>query len=93
MPHCHLGNTTPRHGKCTQQVQRCSGKFFLARVKFWSEHTRFVVENGKNILYCASRGKIMPCLGNVAQPVVDVYAVYIVIELELRCFVAILKLA
>jgi len=76
-----------------------SGKFFLAWVKFWSGHTRFVVANGKNILYCAlqSWGKSMPgwiillCLGNVTQPVVEITAVYMVIALELCSFVVILK--
>ena len=36
---------------------------------------------------------ILPSLGNVTQPDVDVNAVYTVMALKLRCFVAIMKLA
>ena len=47
--------------KCTQQAQRCSGKFLLARVNFWSEYARFFPANGKYIikLYQAVRGKLI----------------------------------
>ena len=30
-----------RHAKCTEQAERCLGKFFLARVIFWTKHTHF----------------------------------------------------
>ena len=69
-------------------------KFFLVRVKFWSEHTCFGVANSINILLYAlqSRGKftlgwvILPSLGNFTQPEVDANAVFFVNALELRCF-------
>ena len=42
-----------RHAKCTEQAERCSGKFLLGWVNFWSEYTRFFVANGKHIIQYA----------------------------------------
>ena len=77
---------------------KCLGKLFLVRVNFWSEHTRFVVANGINILYYALRSKItlsqiiLPSLGNFTQNEVDVNSVFIVNALELYCYLVIFKL-
>ena len=42
-----------RHAKCTEQVESRLGKFLLARVNLWSEHTCFFVANGENIIQYA----------------------------------------
>ena len=58
---------TGRHGKCTEQAERCSGNVFLARVNFWSVH--FLSQMAKissGILYQAVKGKII--LGWVIFP-------------------------
>ena len=53
-----------RHGKCTEQAERCSG-IFLLRVKLWPEHMFFVVVtngvNGVNFIWLtfSSMGKVL----------------------------------
>ena len=57
-----------RHGKCTEQAERCSG-FFFCSSNLWSENNFFLSPTAKilsSILYQAVRGKII--LGWVTFP-------------------------
>ena len=47
----HNDHDDTRHGKCTEQAERCLGIFFVSWVNFQSEYPCFFVANGKPIIH------------------------------------------